>query len=256
MATLRVRYLPPDQQNAEERHLGVGELLVIGRSPGPDGLQLVDADSGIGRGAVTLELRHDGVRITNAMRWLPVQYGPQGLAPRDLAPREAATISENGSLSIVSEAEHLIGFEIDGPLDQVDQDFAAWGSVTSGGHEQTVFNQLDTRRQQTCHALVVAWFIFDFRDIPPRTPTGNQYVGIALEVTRSAADNKIERTTRDLGNWLCNEDRDYDHRPCRHDHEFVGVRGKDQLCQWLILHRLVTSDEIDALPGLDDLVRY
>ena len=61
VATVTVRYVPPDEQNVEERSLGPGEVLSVGRSPVGDGITLLETNQDISRSAIELELEADGV---------------------------------------------------------------------------------------------------------------------------------------------------------------------------------------------------
>ena len=75
---MTVRYVPPDEQNVEERSLDLGEVLSIGRSPVGDGITLLETNQDISRSAIELELEADGVRVTNTSRYSFVKVGPKG----------------------------------------------------------------------------------------------------------------------------------------------------------------------------------
>ena len=112
---MTVRYVPPDGQGVEERSLGPGEVLSIGRSPGNDGITLLEADDTISRTAIELELESGGVRVTNTSTNLHVELGPKGLAGLSMRKKESHIINGDGWVAIRD--DHLIEFKVLGPLE-------------------------------------------------------------------------------------------------------------------------------------------
>ena len=109
---LVVRYTPPDELDFDEVVLQSGDVLVIGRHPGPEGIELYEADRTISRVAVELSLVDDGVRVRNRNRYLSIQLGNLDYAGMDLAPGEAHTLSRSGWVTIPD--QHQIKFELSG----------------------------------------------------------------------------------------------------------------------------------------------
>jgi len=231
---MTVRYMPPDGQNVEERSLGPGEVLSIGRSPRNDGITLLEADRGISRTVIELELEAGGVRVTNTSTYLTVELGPKGLAGSSLRQKESHIVNGDGWVSIRD--DHLIEFEVLGTL-EVRRSPPSPGAVTDTGLDQSCWAALHENYKQVCVGLVVAWFIKDLREIQGGTTPTNQQLKQLLGLgSLSSANHRIERTKAALAAAL--------------GRDFIGDQGKLALAKWVYVNDFVTRDNIDDLPGL------
>ena len=236
---LVVRYISPDRIDFEEVRLETGELLLIGRAPGEGGIELYEADREISRIAVELSEVADGVRVRNRNRWTHVEFGASGSIGTDLPPGEAHTLAGSGWVLIPD--GHLIEFEFFGVEEGDPNDPPSNTTMTCTLRPTGAWEQLYPNYRQTCTALVVAWFIDDFIDIPYQTPASNPQVAVLLGVTLSAANNKLDRTKSRLGRLL--------------DQEFIGEQGKLQIARWVTNSRFVIRSDVEELPGIDRLAR-
>ena len=234
MATVTVRYVPPDGQGVEERSLGPGEVLSIGRSPGNDGITLLEADDTISRTAIELELESGGVRVTNTSTNLHIELGPKGLAGLSMRKKESHIVNGDGWVAIRD--DHLIEFKVLGPLEGRKSPLGP-GPETDTGLDQKCWEKLHENYKQVCVGLVVAWFIKDLREIQGGTTPTNQQLGLLLGLSGlHSANKKIERTKKRIGDCL--------------GRDFIGDQGKLALAEWVYMNDFVTRDDISDLPGL------
>jgi hypothetical protein len=168
-----------------------------------------------------------------------VEFGASGSIGTDLPPGEAHTLAGSGWVLIPD--GHLIEFEFFGVEEDDPNDPPSNTTMTCTLRPTGAWEQLYPNYRQTCTALVVAWFIDDFIDIPYQTPASNPQIAVLLDVTLPAANNKLDRTKSRLGRLL--------------DQEFIGEQGKLQIARWVTNSRFVIRSDVEELPGIDRLAR-
>jgi|TARA_B100000315_G_scaffold243398_1_gene266730 hypothetical protein len=237
---LVVRYTPPDEITHDEVSVEPGDLVVVGRDPGEDGIVLYEADRTISRAAVELSEVEDGVRIRNRNRYIHVELFFGDHPSQLLQPREAHTLPGDGKVVIPD--GHLIEFELSHKEEDDSVSFSSSETTrTHGRSDQDIWHGLFVTRRQVLTALVAAHFIDDFIDIPYRTEPTNPQLVVLCDSTLPAIRNRLDRARRQLEVEL--------------DQEFIGEHGRHQIAQWMIAFRLVTRTDVLALPGIDHLPR-
>ena len=236
---LLVVYTPPDEQEFPERRLQEGELLVVGRVQGPEGLELFDAASSISRSAVGLSLERSGVRIKNLNRFVSIEVGEVGSLGQSL--QMGAVIELPGDCWVlIGEERHRLDLEVLGVL-PIDTRRSGLGPETTTGPIQRAWERLHPNYRQVCTGLAVSWFVHDLRDISPASVPTNHQLAMLLGVTVPAVNNKLDRTKNRLGEML--------------DRDFIGEQGKLQIALLVTDSPLVTESDVLQLPGLSSLAR-
>lgn len=236
---LRVRYIPPDEQDSTTTVLDPGKKLVFGRDPGDEGIQLRDAEETISRVAIELEFMEDGqtIRITNENQFIAVEYAEEEFMPEELRPGKSDKFAGPGWVEI--RGGHRIEFEV---LGNVADDAAsiASGIPTPSPIHQIAWKQLHPNYQQLCVALVAPWYR-RFSDRPRRQVPTNQDLKRLLRLrTIGRLNHRVERLKRRLGELL--------------GREFRGPQARAEIADWVVEHRFVQQGDIDRLPGLSDVL--
>ena len=236
---LVVRYIPPDRIGFEEVRLETGDVLKVGRDSAQCEIVLYEADLTISRAHIFLEERDDGVRVFNNNRSEAVELAASGHSGMDLGPKEGHTLPGSGWVKIPG--GHTIEFELSrvGKNDLIGSTSDTTTTRTNDPFD--AWEQLYDGYRKTLTALVAAWFIDDFAEIPYRTPASNKQIARLLGVSLSAANKKLDRSKDRLERLLAQE--------------FVGEPGRHKVAEWVISNKFVTKGEVEELPGIDRLVR-
>ena len=235
-ADLFVTYFSTLRKSSEVRELGLNETLLIGRAPSTGGLRLYEAEFHISRISVEVELTKEGVRIKNlnSLDTTPVVVKAKDDPSQRLSIGEVRIIPKDCEIVIDSDHRLMCEVKIELNLPEV----LGRDAPVTMTREKFSFGDLFPTYRELCAALVVSWFFEDLNGIPPRTVPTTAQLQILLDCeTSNAASHRVENARNRI-----NEDLEQD---------FYGQGSRQEMADWIMLHRYVTRADVEKLPGID-----